>query len=172
MKKLAEAKITTKYGIFKEVLYNNSLRNVSVLIKGSVSGKNNILCRVHSHCIAAHYFHGIECDCYDQMVFSQRMIEKEGNGIIIWLDQEGRGNGHLAKMLAEEYKAKGLTQSEAYVKAGFSADARKYDDVKFILEHQKIKSIALISNSQQKKSSIEEMGIIVSQVVQTPVFNA
>jgi 3,4-dihydroxy 2-butanone 4-phosphate synthase/GTP cyclohydrolase II len=77
------------------------------LIMGGVAHKQNVLCRVHSHCISAHIFNSIECDCREQMEMSQRLIQKAGSGVIIWVDQEGKNNGHWALLQSRKLKAEG-----------------------------------------------------------------
>src|SRR4030095_6117049 len=93
---LAERNLKTKFGIFKEILFYDGQKESIALVKGDIAGKENVLCRVHSSCISAHIFNSIECECREEMGISQGLIEKAGKGVIIWLDQEGKGNGHLA----------------------------------------------------------------------------
>jgi GTP cyclohydrolase II len=162
---LASAMLKTKFGTFKEILYSDGSKNIIVLTKGNIEYQENVLCRIHSHCISAHYFHSIECDCNQQMEFSQKIIEEKQQGIIIWLEQEGRGNGHYAKMLAEQYKKEGQSQAEAYIKAGYPSDNRQYFEVKTILEDLKVKSVVLISNSDSKRNSIERIGVKVNDMI-------
>jgi len=95
------------------------------------------------------------------MEAAQAAIEKEGRGLVIWLDQEGKGNGHLALMESIKYK-KEFGQAEAYVKAGFSADARSYRAVGGILRDLAVKSIILLSGSEQKAIEMRNEAIEVS----------
>ena len=134
---------------------------------GDVESGENILCRIHSHCIGAHVFNSIECTCREEMEGAQALIESEGKGVIIWLDQEGKGNGHLALMESIKYK-KELGQAEAYVKAGFAADARSYRPAAEILKDLKVKSIVLLSNSSEKADDLRQVSINVTGV-QSPV---
>ena len=97
------------------------------------------------------------------MEASQVLIEREGKGVIIWLDQEGKGNGHLALMESIKYK-KEFGQAEAYVKAGYEADARSYRPAADILEDLKIKSIVLLSNSSEKADDLRQVSINVTGV--------
>jgi GTP cyclohydrolase II len=87
-------------------------------VMGEVAQKENVLCRVHSHCISAHVFNSIECDCREQMEMAQRMIQQAGSGVIIWLDQEGKNNGHMALLLSRKLKDEGISQAEAYKQLG------------------------------------------------------
>ena len=102
--RLGTRELRTKFGTYKEILYYDGQKESIALVMGDVEDGENILCRVHSHCIGAHVFNSIECDCREQMEAAQAMIEKEGCGVIVWLDQEGKGNGHLALMQSIPFK--------------------------------------------------------------------
>jgi 3,4-dihydroxy 2-butanone 4-phosphate synthase/GTP cyclohydrolase II len=93
---------------------------------------------------------------------SQALIEEKGKGIIIWLDQEGKGNGHLVLIKSIPFKNAGLAQADAYVEAGFEADARNYRAAAEILSDLKVKSIVLLSNSLEKAEDLRRISISVS----------
>ena len=160
--RLAERELKTKFGTFREILYYDGRRESIALVMGNVENEENILCRIHSHCIGAHVFNSIECDCREQMEASQAFIEKEGKGIIIWLDQEGKGNGHLALIKSIPFKKAGYAQADAYVKAGYEADARTYRAAAEILSDLGIKSIVLLANSPDKAEDLRKESIVVS----------
>jgi len=162
IKRLAERELKTKFGTFREILYYDGRRESIALVMGNVENEENVLCRIHSHCIGAHVFNSIECDCREQMEMSQAMIEKEGKGIIIWLDQEGKGNGHLALIQSIPFKKAGYAQADAYVKAGYEADARTYRAAAEILSDLGIKSIVLLANSLDKAEDLRKESIVVS----------
>lgn len=165
---LGERELKTKFGTFKEILYYNGQKESIALVMGEVENQENVLCRIHSHCISAHVFNSIECDCREQMEASQAQIEKEGRGVIIWLDQEGKGNGHLALMQSIKYK-KEFGQAEAYVKAGFRADARSYGAAAEILSDLKVNSIVLLANGTDKADDLRKESIIVTDTKQLTV---
>src|SRR5262249_32706637 len=119
--------------------------------------------RLHSHCIGAHVFNSIECDCREQMAAAQALIEQEGKGIIIWLDQEGKGNGHLALIKSIQYKKAGFSQGEAYVRGGYLADARNYHPVAHILSDLNVRSIILLTDSPEKASDLRRESINVAE---------
>ena len=167
MLKLIDCQLTTKNGTFIEHLYSNGDQSPLVLTIGDIAYGTDILCRVHSHCISGHYFGGTECDCVEQMDFAQRLLADAGRGIIIWLHQEGRGNGHYAKMLSSRFKQTGASQDEAYALAGYSVDAREYSEVKSILLDQKVQSIALITNNLVKISMLKDLGIVITRTIPT-----
>lgn len=158
--KIAEGIIHTKYGLFKEHLYYDGIKETIALVMGDVIGKENVLCRVHSSCLSGHVFNSIECDCREQFAISQQEIEKVGNGIIIWMDQEGKSNGHYALLKSSE-KRKKMTQSEAYKAIGFKSDARDFTRAAEIISELQIKSIIMLTNNPNKINSLTKHGIIV-----------
>lgn len=160
--RLAEGQLKTKFGTFLEVLYYDGQKEYIALVMGDVENAEDVLCRVHSSCISAHIFNSIECDCREQMEMSQFLIQQEGRGMIIWLDQEGRANGHLALLSSVKLKEKGVTSSQAYVELGYEVDARSYRRAAEILRDLKVSSIILLTNSPHKSSDLEKEGIKVS----------
>src|SRR5262245_60159211 len=93
--RLAEGPLHTLFGTFQEVLYDDGPHESIALVMGQVAQSDEVWCRVHSSCLAAHVFNSVECDCREQMTLAQSVIAHEGRGLIIWLNQEGRGHGHL-----------------------------------------------------------------------------
>jgi len=160
--RLAEAPLHTKFGTFLEILYYDGQQESIAIVMGDVRQRDNVLCRLHSHCVSAHLFNSIDCDCREQMELAQAMIEQQGAGVIIWLDQEGRGNGHLALLRSRALQAQGLSQTEAYVQLGYAADARQYASAAAILQELDVKSIVLMTNSPRKISNLQASGITVS----------
>lgn len=161
IRRLAERELKTKFGTFTEILYYDGQKESIAIVMGEVGDGENILCRVHSHCIGAHVFNSIECACREEMEVAQAMIQQEGRGVIIWLDQEGKGNGHLALMQSIPFK-KEFGQAEAYVRAGYKADARTYEPAAQILSDLNIKSIVLLANATSKADDLQKEGIVVS----------
>jgi GTP cyclohydrolase II len=159
--RLAERELKTKYGAFREVLYYDGQKESIALVMGDVEGASDVLCRVHSACISGHVFNSVECDCAEQFAAAQAAIQKEGRGIIIWLDQEGKGNGHLALMLSIRYK-KEFGQSEAYEKAGYKADARSYRAAAEILSDLTVKSIIMLTGNPAKADDLRNESVIVT----------
>jgi len=93
---------------------------------------------------------------------SQFLIEQAGQGVIIWLNQEGKGNGHLALMESIKFKKEGFSQAEAYKIAGFQSDDRSYRPAAEILADLKIKSIVLLANSLEKAKDLEKWSVEIS----------
>ncbi|MFD2565406.1 GTP cyclohydrolase [Aquimarina rubra] len=160
--KLAETNLKTKFGEYREILFYDGQKESFALVMGDIDGEENVLCRVHSSCIFAHHFNSIECDCREQMEISQQLIQKKGKGIIIWLDQEGKSNGHYALLKSIQYKKSGLSQAESYEAAGFKKDARDFSPAAKILNELGVASICMLTNNPKKVSTLSQHGIIVS----------
>jgi GTP cyclohydrolase II len=160
--RLAEAPLHTRFGTFLEILYYDGQKESIAIVMGDVRQRDSVLCRLHSHCVSAHLFNSIDCDCREQMDLAQAMIKQQGAGVIIWLDQEGRGNGHLALLRSRALQAQGLSQTEAYVQLGYAADARQYTSAAAILQDLGVKSVVLMTNSPHKTGSLQAAGITIA----------
>lgn len=166
---LAQGPLHTRFGDFTEYLFYDGQSESIAIVRGEISGKEGVLCRVHSHCTAGHVFNGIECDCREQMAMAQEKIEQDGTGIIIWLDQDGKGNGRMAELLTASLRADGVAQTEAYAQLGFKRDARSFDRAAEILKFFDPASIRLMTNNPEKASGLSECGIAVSGTVSLAV---
>jgi len=162
IKRLADRSLSTRYGIFTEILYYDGRKESIAIVMGDVEDQDNVLCRVHSHCIGAHVFNSVECTCREEMQSAQEMIQAEGRGVIIWLDQEGKGNGHLALIKSIPFK-KEHGQAKAYEMAGYKADARSYTPAAQILAELGVRSIVLLANSPKKADDLRTESVIVSK---------
>lgn len=159
--KLAETTLKTQYGDYVKTLFYDGQKESIALTMGDVAGKENVLCRVHSACISAHAFNSIECDCREQMANAQQLIQKNKQGIIIWLEQEGKGNGHFALMQSIKYKKDGFSQAEAYEAAGFKRDARDFTAAAAILKALGVASVVLLTDNPLKANELIKKGIQV-----------
>jgi len=162
IKRLADRSLSTRYGIFTEILYYDGRKESIAIVMGDVEDQDNVLCRVHSHCIGAHVFNSVECTCREEMQSAQEMIQAEGRGVIIWLDQEGKGNGHLALIKSIPFK-KEHGQAKAYEMAGYKADARSYRPAAEILADLGVRSIVLLASSPKKADDLRKESVIVSR---------
>lgn len=162
LKLLAEGTLSTKYGEFTEYLFYDGLSELIALVKGDVTDAEEVLCRVHSHCVPAHIFNSIECDCREQMALAQERIEADGKGVIIWLDQEAKGNGHMAAVLSAQLKMAGIPQTEAYQQLGYEKDARSFAGAVEALKFLKVASIKLMTNNPKKISALTSLGVKVA----------
>jgi GTP cyclohydrolase II len=162
--KIAEGTLKTKYGDYQEYLFYDGQKEIIALVMGELRGANDVLCRVHSSCIAAHHFNSIECDCREEMEISQQMIQAAGRGIVIWLDQEGKANGHFALLKSKPLLREGLTQTEAYEAAGFKRDARDFTRAAEILHELGVVSIQMLTNNPKKIENLTRLGIQVAGI--------
>ncbi len=162
--KLAEGNLRTKFGEFHEILFYDGQKESITLVMGDVVDEEEVLCRVHSSCIFGHYFNSIECDCREQMEISQQLIQRKGKGIIILLEQEGKGNGHFALLKSVEHKRKGVKQADAYEAVGFKRDARDFSSAGKILKQIGVKSIRMLTENAEKVKILNQFGIEVSGI--------
>ena len=170
IKHLASRELKTKFGSFTEILYYDGQRESIAIVMGEVANGEDVLCRVHSHCIGAHIFNSIECTCREEMEAAQSAIQGAGRGVIIWLDQEAKGNGHLALIESIPFK-KEHGQAKAYEMAGYSPDARDYRAAGQILKDLNVRSIVLLANSESKADDLRREGVNVSQLQSLSVEN-
>lgn len=160
--KLIERDLQTKYGTFREILYYDGQKESIALVMGQVEAAENVICRVHSACVSGHVFNSVECECRMEMETAQSAIQMAGKGVIIYLEQEGKGNGHLALMASIPHKKAGIKQAEAYEMAGFEKDARSFRPAAEILRDLKVKSIVLLTNNAGKAEDLRRFSITVS----------
>jgi len=160
--RLAERELSTKFGSFIEILYYDGQAESIALVMGEVSGGESVLCRIHSACIGGHVFNSVECECADEMASAQSFIQVAGRGVIIYLDQEGKGNGHLALIESMKYK-KEFGQAEAYRKAGFAADTRSFRPAAEILVNLDVRSVILLTNNAEKAEDLRRASINVTE---------
>jgi GTP cyclohydrolase II len=160
--RIAEGTLKTKFGTYRQFLYYDGQKETIALVMGDVNDHEEVLCRVHSQCIHGHVFNSIECDCREQMEMSQSLIQDAGRGVIVWLDQEGKNNGHMALLLSRKLKDEGIPQDEAYVKLGYSADARSYTRAAEILRDLGVRSITLLTNNADKLKQLREDGLVIA----------
>ncbi len=170
-------KLPTKYGNFELIPFQEKLNGLEhiVLIKGNLASSEVVLTRIHSACATGDLFGSLKCDCGEQLIAAMKLIEKKGNGIIVYLQQEGRGIGLMNKMKAYKLQEQGMDTMEANVHLGFEADARDYKIGAEILSSQGIKKVNLITNNPDKIVGLEQNGIQVvkriSQVIAPNPFN-
>lgn len=163
IKRLGSRELKTKFGTFTEILYYDGQKESIALVMGDVTNGENVLCRVHSHCIGAHVFNSIECTCREEMEAAQVAVQNEGRGVIVWLDQEGKGNGHLALIESIPFK-KEFGQAKAYEMAGYKADGRSYTPAAQILADLKIRWIILLANSDSKAEELRKESVNVAGI--------
>ena len=162
-----EVDMPTLYGHFRLIPFrqkSNGLEHIA-LIKGDVTTEEPVLVRVHSSCATGDIFGSMRCDCGDQLHEALRMIEKEGRGAVIYLNQEGRGIGLMDKMRAYKLQENGMDTVDANICLGHQADERDYGVGAQILRHLGITKMRLISNNPVKRVGLEAYGLSVVENV-------
>lgn len=160
--KLASGPLVTIYGEWVIHLYWSGTHQVVALVHGLVRNKRAIPTRIHSACLTAHVFGSVECDCREQMSLAMSAIERHGSGLVILLDQEGRGNGMMAHVASQALKRQGVRQSAAYQRLGYSADSRRYDVAAEVIRLHRIRSVLLLTNNPHKQLALEAAGVAVA----------
>ncbi len=161
---VAIAKLPSEFGTFKIYSYRDTLDNSEnlAIIKGELENFDNpVMVRIHSECLTGDALGSLRCDCGMQLQTALRMIEKAGQGVIIYLPQEGRGIGLLNKVKAYSLQDLGLDTVEANECLGFSADLRDYSMAAQILKDLGVKEVRLITNNPRKIARLQNYGIEV-----------
>jgi 3,4-dihydroxy 2-butanone 4-phosphate synthase/GTP cyclohydrolase II len=162
---VALADFPSKYGSFEIVAFENNKdgKDHIMVVKGNVEGAENVLTRVHSSCVTGDVLGSLRCDCGDQLKEALRMIEKEGKGLLLYMQQEGRGIGLTNKIKAYMYQDRGIDTYDANLLLGFPPDQRTYELAAAMLRKFRIASVRLITNNPQKIRDLEEFGVKVKE---------
>jgi 3,4-dihydroxy 2-butanone 4-phosphate synthase/GTP cyclohydrolase II len=166
--RVAEARLPTEFGVWKVIGYKNDVDNHEhiALVYGDVSNpEDSILVRMHSKCLTGDVFHSMRCDCGWQLHTAMQKIQKEGRGVVVYLDQEGRGIGLLNKLKAYELQDTGADTVEANEQLGFKPDLRNYGIGAQILLDLKLKKIRPLTNNPRKLVGLEGYGLVVEDRV-------
>jgi 3,4-dihydroxy 2-butanone 4-phosphate synthase/GTP cyclohydrolase II len=172
IERVVSTRLPTAFGDFHAVGYRSLLddKHHVALVKGDLAGKPDVLVRVHSECLTGDVFHSLRCDCGEQLASALSMIEQEGEGVLLYLSQEGRGIGLLNKLKAYRLQEDGLDTVEANERLGLPADLRDYGIGAQILADLGLSSIRILTNNPKKIKGLEGYGLSVT--AQIPIEHA
>jgi 3,4-dihydroxy 2-butanone 4-phosphate synthase/GTP cyclohydrolase II len=163
----ADIQLPTDYGDFKMKAFKQTTNGQLhlAIYKGEWKEDEDILVRVHSSCMTGDIFGSCRCDCGPQLQTALKKIDTEGKGILVYMNQEGRGIGLLGKLKAYELQEKGRDTVEANTELGFNADDRDYGVGAQILRAMKVSKIRLLSNNPKKRVGLKGYGIDIIESV-------
>jgi len=167
IEELVRVDMPTAFGHFTLVAFKEKLSGAEhlALVKGSWQPNEPVLTRVHSSCFTGDILSSLRCDCGEQLHNAMRKIEQEGKGVIVYMNQEGRGIGLINKLKAYQLQEQGLDTVEANLQLGFGMDDRDYGVGAQILRYLGITQLRLLSNNPRKRAGLKGYGLEVTEVI-------
>lgn len=167
IEELVRVDMPTAFGHFTLVAFKEKLSGAEhlALVKGTWQSNEPVLTRVHSSCFTGDILSSLRCDCGEQLHNAMRMIEREGKGVIVYMNQEGRGIGLINKLKAYQLQEQGLDTVEANLQLGFGMDDRDYGVGAQILRYLGVTQLRLLSNNPRKRAGLKGYGLEVTEVL-------
>jgi 3,4-dihydroxy 2-butanone 4-phosphate synthase/GTP cyclohydrolase II len=171
IEEIVQVEMPTKHGHFRMAAFrdkSNGMEHLAIM-KGNWRPDEPVLVRVHSSCFTGDILGSLRCDCGDQLACALELVEKEGRGIILYMNQEGRGIGLINKLKAYHLQEKGADTLEANLMLGLPADARDYGVGAQILRYLGVTKLRLMSNNPKKRVGLMGYGLEIVESVHLPV---
>jgi 3,4-dihydroxy 2-butanone 4-phosphate synthase/GTP cyclohydrolase II len=167
VERVVETRLPTKFGEFNVVGYRSLVddKHHVAMVKGDIAGRDDVVVRVHSECLTGDVFHSLRCDCGEQLESALAMIETEGEGVLLYLAQEGRGIGLLNKLRAYKLQEAGRDTVDANLELGLPVDLRDYGIGAQILVDLGLTTIRILTNNPKKIIGLEGYGLQVTDQI-------
>ncbi len=170
VQRMASARIPTPFGEFQLCLYTNNQdgKEHLALVMGEVRDQYHVLTRLHSECFTGDVLGSLRCDCGEQLEVAMQKIAEAGQGVLVYLRQEGRGIGLLSKLRAYNLQDDGYDTVDANLLLGHRADERDYTPAGCILRDLGVRSVRLMTNNPTKLEALKALGVPVTERVPLP----
>ncbi len=171
LEQVAEARLPTEIGEFRIIGFRSliSTEEFVALVKGDLHADQTSLVRIHSQCMTGDVFGSVKCDCGRQLQAAMKLIEKDGRGVVVYQQQEGRGIGIINKIRAYSLQDEGADTIEANERLGFAADMRRYEQCAEILLELGLRSVRVMSDNPAKIQALRQAGLEVVERVRLEV---
>jgi GTP cyclohydrolase II/3,4-dihydroxy 2-butanone 4-phosphate synthase/GTP cyclohydrolase II len=165
LERFADAQLPTEYGELRCVVFADAASGLEhvALYAGDIADSDALLTRVHSECLTGEVFHSLKCDCREQLDMALRRVSDAGQGLVLYLRQEGRGIGLGNKIRAYAKQDEGYDTVDANRVLGFDDDLRRYDIAAAMLAELKVRSVRLMTNNPEKVTGLEAEGVVVTE---------